>query len=136
LRQTRVEVECGSAPGELLLERLEPRRGAMKNRRKFTARQRVQVVLEGLQTDTSVAEVCRRYGISTGLYYRWRDQLFENADRLFEKKGQGSEAVQELEVENRRLKEVIAEITAENLDLKKTPGAWRITPPFRGSSGR
>lgn len=108
----------------------------MKNRRKFTARQQVQVVLEGLGTDTSVAEVCRRYGISTGLYYRWRDQLFENADRLFEKKGQGSEAVQELEVENRRLKDVIAEITAENLDLKKTPGAWRITPPFRGSSGR
>jgi transposase len=118
------------------LERLEPRRGAMKNRQTFTARQRVQIVLEGLGTDTSVAEVCRRYGVSTGLYYRWRDQLFENADRLFEKKGQGSDAVQELEVENRRLKEVIAEITAENLDLKKTPGAWRITPPFRGSSGR
>ncbi len=28
---------CGSPPGELLLERLEARRGAMKNRRKFTA---------------------------------------------------------------------------------------------------
>ena len=108
----------------------------MKNRRKFTSRQRVQIVLEGLQTDTSVAEVCRRYGISTGLYYRWRDQVYENADRLFEKKSQGSEALGELEAENRRLKEVIAEITTENLDPKKAPGAWRITPPFRGSSGR
>lgn len=108
----------------------------MKKRRKFTARQRVQIVLEGLQGDTSVAEVCRRHEISSTLYYRWRDQLFENADRLFEKKGKRSEELEDLESENRRLKEVIAEITSENLDLKKTPGAWRITPPFRGSSGR
>lgn len=108
----------------------------MKNRRKFTARQRVQIVLEGLQGDTSVAEVCRRHEISSTLYYRWRDQVFENADRLFEKKGKRSEELEDLESENRRLKEVIAEITSENLDLKKTPGAWRITPPFRGSSGR
>jgi transposase len=55
----------------------------MKNRRKFTARQRVQIVLEGLQADTSVAEVCQRHQISTTLYYRWRDQLFENAERVF-----------------------------------------------------
>jgi len=41
-----------------------------------------------------------------------------------------------LEAENRRLKEVIAEITSENLDLKETPGAWRITPPFPGNFGR
>lgn len=108
----------------------------MKKRRKFTARQRVQVVLEGLQSDTSVAEVCRRHQISSTLYYRWRDQLFENADRLFEKKGKRSEELEGLEAENRRLKEVIAEITSENLDLKKTPGAWRIMPPYRGSSGR
>lgn len=76
------------------------------------------------QTDTSAAEVCRRYGISTGLYYRWLDQVYENADRLFEKKSQGSEALGELEAENRRLKEVIAEITTENLDPKKN--AWSL----------
>jgi transposase len=108
----------------------------MKNRRTFTARQRVQIVLEGLDGDTSVAEVCRRHQISTTLYYRWRDQFFENADRLFEKKGKRSAELEGLEAENRRLKEVIAEITAENLDLKKTPGAWRTMPPFRRSSGR
>lgn len=108
----------------------------MKKGRKFTARQRVQIVLEGMQGDTSVAEVCRRHQISSTLYYRWRDQFFENADRLFEKKGKRSEVVEDLEAENRRLKEVIAEITSENLELKKAPGAWRITPPYRRSSGR
>lgn len=108
----------------------------MKKRRKFTARQRVQIVLEGLQTDTSVAEVCRRHQISSTLYYRWRDQVFENADRLFEKRGKRSEVVEGLEAENWRLKEVIAEITSENLELKKTPGAWRTMLPSPGSSGR
>ena len=52
--------------------------------------------------------------------YRWRDQLFENADRLLEKKGQGPEALGQLEAENQRLKEVIAEITSENLDPRKS----------------
>lgn len=108
----------------------------MKHRRRFTARQRLRIVLEGMQEGSSVAEVCRRHEISSTLYYRWRDQLFENAERLFEKKGKASKELEGLEAENRRLKEVIAEITAENLELKKTPGAWRIMPPFLRNSGR
>ncbi|MFQ5538352.1 MAG: transposase [Gemmatimonadota bacterium] len=90
----------------------------MKKRRKFTARQRVQIVLEGMQADTSVAGTCRRHGITSSLYYRWRDQLFGNADRLFEKRGKRSDEVELLEAENLRLKEVIAEITSENLELR------------------
>jgi len=62
-----------------------------KRRRSFTARQRVQMVLEGLQGDTTVADVCRRHQISSTMYYRWRDQLYERADRLFEKDGRGEE---------------------------------------------
>jgi transposase len=107
-----------------------------KRRRSFTARQRVQIVLEGLQGDTMVADVCRRHQISSTMYYRWRDQLYERADRLFEKEGRGEERASELEAENRRLKEVIAAITSENLDLKKTAGAWTTTRPYRGSYGR
>jgi len=56
--------------------------------------------------------------------------------RLFEKKGKRSDEVELLEAENVRLKEVIAEITSENLARKKTRGAWRTTPHFPGSSGR
>lgn len=107
-----------------------------KRRRSFTARQRVQIVLEGLQGDTTVADVCRRHQISSTMYYRWRDQLYERADRLFEKEGRGEERTSELEAENRRLKEVIAAITSENLELKKTAGAWTTTRPYLGSFGR
>ncbi len=109
----------------------------MKTRRRtFTARQRLQIVLEGMQTDTTVADVCRRHEINSTMYYRWRDQLYENAERLFEKRGQGEERVTALEQGNRRLKEVIAEITTENLDRKRTPGPWGITRRSPGSFGR
>ena len=107
-----------------------------RKRRSFTSRQRLEIVLEGLQEGASVAEVCRRHEISSTLYYRWRDHLFANADRLFERKDRRPQEVEVLESENRKLKDVIAELTTENLDLKKTPGASRTTRLFRRSSGR
>jgi transposase len=107
-----------------------------KKRRSFTSRQRLEIVLDGLQEGASVAEVCRRHEISSTLYYRWRDHVFANADRLFERKDRRPQEVEVLESENRKLKDVIAELTTENLDLKKTPGASKIPRPFRRSSGR
>lgn len=109
----------------------------MQKRRSFTGLQRLQIVLEGLQSDTSVAELCRRHEISATLYYQWRDKLFENADRVFEKKRRGeAEPVAALQTELDRMRAVVAEITAENLELKKTPGASGIMSRSRRSSGR
>ncbi|MDQ3699185.1 MAG: transposase [Gemmatimonadota bacterium] len=110
----------------------------MKARRSFTPKQRLQIVLEGLEKDASIAEVCRRHAISTTLYYHWRDQLFTGAERLFaaRRNGAGEQRLAELEAERVRLQAVIAEITAENLELKKTTGGSRIMRSFPRSSGR
>jgi len=108
----------------------------MKERRTFTAQQRLKVVLEGLQ-GSNVSEVCRRHQISPTVYYRWRDQLFAHADRVFSKQDPGAgerQAAHEGEVA--RLQAVISEITAENLELKKTLGPSRTRPGFPSSSGR
>jgi len=53
-------------------------------------------------------------------FYAWKKQLLGSAARVFEDK-RTRHKDQELrrELENQRLKNVIAEITAENLDLKK-----------------
>src|SRR5680860_426478 len=99
------------------------REDQMKKRRSFTGRQRIEIVLEGLQSDASVSDVCRKHGISATLYYRWRDQLYSHADRLFGKgNGRADQELLEIKAEARHLKEVEFELTAENLDLKKTPG--------------
>jgi transposase len=106
-------------------------------RRKFTSRQRLEIVLEGMAKDASVAEVCRRHAISTTLFYYWREQLFARADRVFAAPEPATDQrVTALEAEAMRLKDVVAELTMENLELKKTPGASRITPSSRRSSGR
>ena len=93
-----------------------------KRRRKWTAAQKLRIVLETLQSDGKVAQICRREGISPNQVYNWRKQLLGSAETIFARKGNGQAdpKVEKLETENRRMKDVIAEITAENLDLKKT----------------
>ena len=48
-----------------------------KTRRKFSAEEKVRVVLEGLRGEESIAELCRREGIAANLYYRWSKEFLE-----------------------------------------------------------
>ena len=93
-----------------------------KPRRRWTAAQKLRIVLETLQSEGKVAQICRREGVSPNQVYKWRKQLMGSAETIFARKsnGQVDPKVEKLESENRRMKDVIAEITAENLDLKKT----------------
>jgi len=90
-------------------------------RRKRTAADKLRIVLTGLQADTKVSELCRREGITATQYYQWKDRLLGSATKVFESKEQEPSAREaRLTTENTRMKDVIAEITAENLELKKT----------------
>lgn len=92
-----------------------------KRRRKWTGSEKLRIVLTCLQPGVEVSEVCRREGINPALYYAWKKKLFSSASQVFAEKPRQRDAAQErTERELRRMKEVIAEITAENLDLKKT----------------
>jgi len=93
-----------------------------KRRRRWTADQKLKIVLETLQSDRKLAEICRREGISPTQVYQWRKQLSASAELVFGRRKHNGEdrRVAKLATENQRMKNVIAEITAENLDLKKT----------------
>ena len=95
---------------------------SMKHRRKWTPARKLQIVLESLQSDGKIAAICRREGLSPNLVYQWRKQLLGGAEVVFARPTRDGQdpRVEKLEAENRRMKGVIAEITAENLDLKKT----------------
>ncbi len=93
-----------------------------KRRRKWSPAQKLRIVLEALQSDGKLAAICRREGLSPNMVYQWRKQLLASAEAVFtlkRKSGQDPK-VEKLESQNQRMKNVIAEITAENLDLKKT----------------
>ena len=66
-------------------------------------------------------QILRR--LSPTLLQKWRKQLLGSAEEVFGRKSKETStnrAEERLRIENDRMKSVIAEITAENLDLKKT----------------
>jgi transposase len=52
-----------------------------KTRRKFSSEEKIRIVLEGLRGESSIAELCRREGINSNLYYRWSKDFLEAGKR-------------------------------------------------------
>src|SRR5262245_57771168 len=91
-----------------------------KKRRVWTAKEKLRIVLAGMDSGVNLAELCRREGISPTQYYGWKNKLLSSAAAVFDDKGKrGTSREDKQREENQRLKEVIAEITTENLELKK-----------------
>jgi transposase-like protein len=93
-------------------------------RKKRSPEEKMQILEEVEKSGAQISEVCRRHGISNGQYYLWKDlvhkatlEAFRNSGK--HKNGKINYEEERLRVENERMKSVIAEITAENLDLKK-----------------
>jgi transposase len=92
-------------------------------RRRWPAAEKLRIVLAGMQPGVEISELCRREGINPTQYYGWKKQLLSSGTKVFDAaEGKASAAAERKEAELQRLKNVIAEITAENLELKK--GLW------------
>ena len=94
-----------------------------RTRRRFSAEEKVRIVLEGLRGEQSVAELCRREGLAPNLYYRWSKEFLEaGKKRLLGDTTREATApeVQGLRQENTRLKQALAETVLENRLLKKS----------------
>ena len=94
-----------------------------RTRRRFSAEEKVRIVLEGLRGEQSVAELCRREGLAPNLYYRWSKEFLEaGKKRLLGDTTREATApeVKALRDENGRLKQVLAETVLENRLLKKS----------------
>ena len=96
----------------------KPRR---KTRKKYTAEEKTRIVLAGLRGESSIAELCRRQGIPSNLYYRWSKDFMEAGKvRLRgDTSGTGtSDEVLELRRENKQLKQLVAELILKNRMLQ------------------
>ena len=100
----------------------EPGEGPTSGKRKrWSAAEKLRIVLGGMEPGVEISDHCRREGMNPTMYYQWKRQLLGAAERIFEKKESKPSAREErLSTALTRAKDVIAEITAENLDLKKT----------------
>ena len=94
-----------------------------KTRRRFSAEEKIRIVLEGLRGEESIATLCRREGIVTNLYYRWSKEFLEAGKKQLQgdtRREATSDEVSSLRKENARLKELVAETLLENRVLKKS----------------
>jgi transposase len=94
-----------------------------KTRRKFTAEEKIRIVLVGLRGEESITDLCRRESIHPAQYYKWSKAFLEAGKRQLTGdtiREAGSDEVKELRVENEELKQAVAELLLNNRVLKKT----------------
>ena len=49
-----------------------------KTRRRFSAEEKIRIVLEGLRGEESIATLCRKEGLAPNLYYRWSKSIMSS----------------------------------------------------------
>jgi transposase len=92
-------------------------------RRKFSPEEKIRIVLEGFRGEVKISELCRREGIRPNVYYAWLKDFMEagkarlQADTV---RDATQAQVEALKRENERLKQLVAELSLQNLVLKKT----------------
>ena len=92
-------------------------------RRKFSAEEKIRIVLAGLRGEDSIAELCRREGLHQNLYYRWSKEFLEAGKKRLAgdtEREASRDDVSELRKESNQLKEALAETMLENRLLKKS----------------
>lgn len=92
-------------------------------RRKFTAEEKIRIVLEGFRRDTPIRDLCRREGIRPGTYYAWLKDFMEAGKERLQRdtiRDATRTEVQEVKRENARLKQLVAELSLQVHVLKKT----------------
>ena len=99
-----------------------------KNRKHYSSDAKLAIVREHLLEGTPVSDLCDRHGIHPTMFYNWQKTLFENGQTAFERKP-GRKAqdprdkkIARLEATLAERSEVIAELMAEHVRLKKENG--------------
>jgi len=92
-------------------------------RKHYSSEEKISFVLEGLRSEESVAELCRREGINANVYHRWsKDFLKAGKKRLSGDtvREATTDEVKDLRAEKAALKETLAELFMEKRVLKKS----------------
>lgn len=98
-----------------------------KARRKFTPDQKFKIIKEQMTTRTSVSDICKKYDISAGNFYKWQEKFLKGALENFKKSDDGPtkaelRKIAEQEQKIQKMQAAITEIIQENIELKKSLG--------------
>jgi transposase len=116
---------CGPREGAQILAKNVVQEIRKATRRKFTAEEKIRIVLEGLRGEIPITELSRREGIAPTVYYRWSKAFLDAGKNGLTRdtlRDATSDEVRRLKEENETLKKVVAETMLDNLRLKKSLG--------------
>ncbi len=100
-----------------------------KERKHYTAEEKVAILRRHLLDKLPVSELCEELSLKPTVFYRWQKEFFENGAAAFQAQERPNRQVEEkqkrieyLEKKVQTKDEVLAELMAEHVALKKTLG--------------
>ena len=120
MQETTVQYDHADDKASKLVQRTR-----QLTRRKFTPEEKVRIVIEGVRGEIPISVLCRREGIRSSVYYKWLKDFMEAGKARLEgdtlREASRAE-VEALKREGERLRELVANLSVENLVLKKSLG--------------
>src|SRR5260370_26285109 len=100
-----------------------------KDRKHYTAEEKVAVLRRHVLDKVPVSDLCEELGLQPTVFYRWQKEFFENRAAAFKATERARRQVEEkqkriefLEKKVQTKDEVLAELMAEHIALKKALG--------------
>ena len=94
----------------------------MTERKVYRPEEKMKIVIEGLSGTIQISELCRKHSIKPARFYSWKEKLTRSSG-LFDDRGRkeipANKRIGDMQAEITMLKDTIAEIASENLELKK-----------------
>ena len=93
--------------------------------KRFSAEDKIRIVLEGLRGEIAISQLCRKEGISAATYYKWSRDFLDagkNGLTLTTKRNATSDEVLRLKSENEDLKKALADAMLNLMRYKKSFG--------------
>src|SRR5215813_4122791 len=98
-----------------------------KQRKQYAPEEKVAILRRHLLVKESISKLCDEHVLQPTVFYRWQKELFENGAAAFEQKrptnhSAGQERIAYLQKKIQTKDEVLAELMAEHVALKKDIG--------------
>src|SRR6266436_515052 len=99
-----------------------------KQRKYYTPEEKVAILRRHLLEKEPISKLCNGVGLQPTVFYRWQKEFFENGAAAFEQKAPPNHSADQeriacLEKKIQAKDEVLAELMAEHVALKKDIGA-------------
>jgi transposase len=98
-----------------------------KERKHYTSEEKVAILRRHLLDKVPVSDLCEEVGLQPTVFYRWQKEFFENGSAAFQSKARQNHPAEQqridfLEKKIQTKDEVLAELMAEHIALKKSLG--------------